>query len=274
MDRAIMEPIITYIEDHLSEELDNRLLASVSGYSESHFIRLFRQTTGLSPTDYVRKRRITEIVRTVGHENRPLSDVAFFYGFNSKENFTRAFKSEHGILPTEWKHADCSLRLFEPHCFHTTAPVPQIALCHLSPFTLRAYDFADTYPPSCWNRYNAEGRSSLLSGGRVVTDYGVMTRGSDGKRSSYAIGIRSEHAQGDKQGTISVAIDGGLYAAFETQAADPISFVATIHHTWDWIFESWLPDNGYVRREGFEFESYVESSRLYSERIYIPIRKE
>ena len=274
MDRAIMEPIITYIEDHLSEELDDRLLASVSGYSESHFIRLFRQTTGLSPADYVRKRRITEIVRTVGHENRPLSDVAFFYGFNSKENFTRAFKSEHGILPTEWKHADCSLRLFEPHCFHTTAPVPQVALCHLAPFTLRAYDFADTYPPSCWNRYNAEGRSSLLSGGRVVTDYGVMTRGSDGKRSSYAIGIRSEHAQGDKQGTISVAIDGGLYAAFETQAADPISFVATIHHTWDWIFESWLPDNGYVRREGFEFESYVESSRLYSERIYIPIRKE
>ena len=274
MDRAIMEPIITYIEDHLSEELDNRLLASVSGYSESHFIRLFRQTTGLSPADYVRKRRITEIVRTVAHENRPLSDVAFFYGFNSKENFTRAFKSEHGILPTEWKHADCSLRLFEPHCFHTTAPVPQIALCHLAPFTLRAYDFADTYPPSCWNRYNAEGRSSLLSGGRVVTDYGVMTRGSDGKRSSYAIGIRSEHAQGDKQGTISVTIDGGLYAAFETQAADPISFVATIHHTWDWIFESWLPDNGYVRREGFEFESYVESSRLYSERIYIPIRKE
>ncbi|MBQ2749205.1 MAG: AraC family transcriptional regulator [Clostridia bacterium] len=274
MDRAIMEPIITYIEDHLSEELDNRLLASVSGYSESHFIRLFRQTTGLSPADYVRKRRITEIVRTVAHENRPLSDVAFFYGFNSKENFTRAFKSEHGILPTEWKHADCSLRLFEPHCFHTTAPVPQVALCHLAPFTLRAYDFADTYPPSCWNRYNAEGRSSLLSGGRVVTDYGVMTRGSDGKRRSYAIGIRSEHAQGDKQGTISVAIDGGLYAAFETQAADPISFVATIHHTWDWIFESWLPDNGYVRREGFEFESYVESSRLYSERIYIPIRKE
>ena len=274
MDRAIMEPIITYIEDHLSEELDNRLLASVSGYSESHFIRLFRQTTGLSPADYVRKRRITEIVRTVAHENRPLSDVAFFYGFNSKENFTRAFKSEHGILPTEWKHADCSLRLFEPHCFHTTAPVPQVALCHLAPFTLRAYDFADTYPPSCWNRYNAEGRSSLLSGGRVVTDYGVMTRGSDGKRSSYAIGIRSEHAQGDKQGTVSVAIDGGLYAAFETQAADPISFVATIHHTWDWIFESWFPDNGYVRREGFEFESYVESSRLYSERIYIPIRKE
>ncbi|MBR4867393.1 MAG: AraC family transcriptional regulator [Clostridia bacterium] len=274
MDRAIMEPIMNYIEAHLSEELDNRLLASVSGYSESHFIRLFRQTTGLSPADYVRKRRITEIVRTIGRENRPMSEVAFFYGFNSKENFTRAFKSEHGILPTEWKSVDCCLRLFEPYRFHSATPVPQVALCHLAPFTLTAYDFADAYPPSCWNRYNAEGRSSLLSGGRVVADYGVMTRGSDGKRRSYAIGIRSEQAQGASQGTISIAIDGGLYAAFETQAADPISFVATIHRTWDWIFESWLPDNGYVRREGFEFESYVESSRLYSETIYIPIRKE
>lgn len=269
-----MEPIISYIESHLLEELDNRKLAALSGYSEGHFIRLFHQEIGLSPADYIRKRRITEIVRTIVKEVRPISDIAFAYGFNSKENFTRAFKSEHGILPTDWKSADCSLRLFDPHCFHPTIPAPQVSLCHLAPFTLVAYDFSSAYPPSCWNRYNAEHRSSLLSGGRVIADYGVTTRGSDGKRSSYAIGIRSEHVQGNQPDTISLAIDGGLYAAFETQAADPISFVATIHRTWDWIFESWLPTNGYVRREGYEFESYLESSRLYSETIYIPIRKE
>jgi len=39
------------------------------------------------------------------NSNRYVSEVAFEYGFNSKENFLRAFKSEHHILPTEYKLA-------------------------------------------------------------------------------------------------------------------------------------------------------------------------
>jgi AraC family transcriptional regulator len=35
----------------------------------------------------------------------PVSEMAFEYGFNSKENFTRAFISEHHILPTEYSKA-------------------------------------------------------------------------------------------------------------------------------------------------------------------------
>ena len=107
MDRTHMQKVLDYIEAHLKDDrqgvLDNVTLAGLAGYSEYHFLRVFHRLVGLTPADYIRKRRISEIVRRIGEGNRPMSDIAFEYGFNSKENFTRAFKKEHGILPTEFR---------------------------------------------------------------------------------------------------------------------------------------------------------------------------
>ena len=83
--------VLDYIELHLKDELDIKMLAQISGYSEYHFIRIFRKYVGLTPADYIRRRRISEIVFCIGKTKRPISDIAFEYGFNSKENFTRAF---------------------------------------------------------------------------------------------------------------------------------------------------------------------------------------
>ena len=120
MERTQIKFVIDYIEEHLKEELDNKTLSQILGYSEYHFIRVFRKYVSLTPADYIRKRRISEIIRCIGEKKRPISDIAFEYGFNSKENFTRAFKNEHNILPTEWKTADCSLRLFMPFSFESS----------------------------------------------------------------------------------------------------------------------------------------------------------
>ena len=99
----VIEKAVDYIEENLKSDLSVRQIASIAGYSEYHFLRVFRQLVGLTPADYIRKRRISQIVDQMEREcgRRPISDIAFEYGFNSKENFTRAFKAEHHILPTE-----------------------------------------------------------------------------------------------------------------------------------------------------------------------------
>ncbi len=265
---------IGYIEAHLTEELDNKTLSRIAGYSEYHFIRVFRKIVCLTPADYIRKRRISEIVRRIGAEKRPLSEIAFAFGFNSKENFTRAFKSEHGILPTEWKAADCSLRLFMPFSLNREKPLPAVSIQYIPPFILCAYPFGDAFPPDCWNRYNAEKRSLRLSGGGIAEDFGAMIWDARRKCLLYHIGIRAEDAQGDLTDTVQISVGGGLYAVFETPAADQHTFVSVIRDTWDWIYREWLPEGGYRRGEGYEMESYVESDREYRERIYIPLRKE
>ncbi|MBE6561007.1 MAG: AraC family transcriptional regulator [Ruminococcaceae bacterium] len=274
MEQTRITAAIAYIEEHLREELDNRTLARIAGYSEFHFIREFRKYVRLTPADYIRKRRISEIVRRIGEEKRPLSDIAFEYGFNSKENFTRAFKSEHGILPTEWKSAGCSLRLFLPFSPDRKKPQPSVSMQYIPPFTLTAYPFDNAFPPECWNRYNAEKRSARLSGGRITEDFGAMIWDSRRNCLLYHIGIRAEDALGNTDGTVQIAISGGLYAVFDTPQADQHTFVSVIRDSWNWIYREWLPTSGYRRGDGYELESYTETSRKFSERIYVPLRKE
>ena len=91
MERTQVKLALDYIESHLKDEIDNKTLAQITGYSEYHFIRLFRKFVSLTPANYIRKRRISEIVRRIGEISQPMSDVAFEYGFNSnlqKYNFS------------------------------------------------------------------------------------------------------------------------------------------------------------------------------------------
>ncbi len=274
MERTQIKLVIDYIEKHLKEELNNKTLAQISSYSEYHFIRIFRKYVGLTPADYIRKRRISEIVRRVGERNRSMSEIAFEYGFNSKENFTRAFKNEHNILPSEWKTANCSLRLFAPFTFESYASKPTVSMQYFEGFTLVAYPFDDKSPPNCWNKYNAKKLSLKLSGGKTVEDFGAMIWDTEKGYLLYHIGIKENDAKGDIANTLKLKINGGLYAVFETPSSSQHDFVSTIRNTWDWIYQVWLPNNEYRKALGFELESYVESSRKYTERIYIPIEKE
>lgn len=274
MERTQIQYVLDYIEEHLKEELDNKMLAQIAGYSEYHFIRVFRKFVHLTPADYIRKRRISEIVRRIGEKNRSISEIAFDYQFNSKENFTRAFKREHHICPTEWKTANCSLRLFMPFEFEPSKMRPTVSMQYLEEFTLIAYPFDGKLPPNCWNRYNAEGWSVRLSGGAIVEDFGAMIWDNEKRRLNYYIGIKAEAAKGDTADTLQMEINGGLYAVFETPPAEQHNFVSIIRSTWDWIYREWFPNSGYRRADGFELESYIETSRKYTERIYIPIIEE
>ena len=273
MEQTHIQRVIDYIETHLKDELDNKLLAKIAGYSEFHFLRLFREAVRLTPADYIRKRRISEIVRRIGTESRPISDIAFEYGFNSKENFTRAFKKEHKILPTEFKTANCSLRLFQPFEFEKSEISPDVSMRYIKGFSVVAYPCDEDLPTSFWNKYHAEKRSLRLSGGEITEDFGVMRWNSEKGRLDYYIGICAEKAKGDISGTVRLDIVEGLYAVFDTPPASQHDFVSVIRRTWDWIYSDWLPNSGYCRGDGFEMESYAETSRIYSERIYVPLER-
>lgn len=270
MYRDIVGRALEYIEDNLKNLIDTAELAAFVGYSEYHFMRIFKQTVGMTPADYIRKRRISEIVRCMSREKRPIADIAFEYGFNSKENFIRAFKREHHILPGEFRMAQNSLKLFGP--FSPDPPEFSLSgsVVHLPPLQLIAYKSDEPHPPCFWNRYNAGGWSQILSGGAVVEDIGVSEFHSDSGKLDYYIGIRESDAQGDRTGTVLLTIAEGDYAVFDTPASSSDEFVNTIHRTWEEIHR-WLPKNGYRRTGGYELEIYTEQSRLFSEQIYIPV---
>ena len=269
-----IQRVIDYIEDNLKSNLSNAELAGIAGYSKYHFLRIFKDIVYLTPADYIRKRRIAEIVRSMDKTERPISDIAFEYGFNSKENFVRAFKAEHHILPTEYKAWKNSLKLYDRMVLEPTDFHVNVRLSVLESFNLVVYPSDESFAPNFWNKYNVNQWSKKLSGGITVEDYGVSFWNSKTHKLDYYIGIREEDARGDLTKTITLKIEGGLYAIFKTPPASSFDFVNTIHKTWDYIASVWLPENGYVRTGGYELESYVEESREFSEIIYIPIKKE
>lgn len=285
--RESMRQVLDYIEENLTQELTVEQLARIAGYSKYHFARVFAEMTGLTPADYIRKRRLSEIAGKLSGYPGSIASLAFAYGFNSKENFVRAFKAEHGVLPTEYRRANNSLRLYPKStveqrvtAFDQDAGVaagwedmPKPDFVTLTPFLLTVFLSDEDFPPRFWNKYNCSGLSKRLSGGKTVPDYGVSDWRCAEKKLYYYIGIRAEDAQGDTTGTTTLSIAGGTYAVFATKPSGQSTFVDTIQRTWEYINTVWLRESGYGRTGGYEFEAYVEESRTYSQEIYIPVRK-
>ncbi|MEO3948044.1 AraC family transcriptional regulator [Gorillibacterium sp. CAU 1737] len=262
--------VIAFIEENLTQDLTIADCARVAGYSDYHFIRVFHYATNLTPADYIRKRRLTEIIKRLDRDTT-LSDLAYAYGFNSKENFTRAFTAEHKVRPSEFKSMQSSLKLYEPLPFDTEPFSVTPDLVTLPSFSVVAYKSKEKAPPLFWNQYNCRKWSKRLSGGATVTDYGVCSWNLPLARLDYWIGIRKEDANGDLTSSEELHIPGGLYAVFTTPPATSFAFVNAIHRTWEFINTEWLPHSGYWRTGGYEFETYTEEARTFQEKIYIPL---
>ncbi len=265
-----IQKAIDYIEDNLQNEIDLSTCAKIAGYSSYHFLRIFKEATNLTPADYIRKRRLSEIAKEMMNNSTFISETAFLYGFNSKENFVRAFKAEHGVLPTEYKKIGNSLKLYEKITFEKTAYNIEPYIIMLDSFTITAYPCDEDCVPNFWNKYNCRKFSKKLSGGTVCEDYGISVMNS---KLQYYIGIRSEFVKGNNENTIQIEIPAGTYAVFETPAATHFHFVNTIHESWRYINNVWLPNSEYRANNTPAFETYIEESRTFSEKIYIPIIK-
>ena len=95
----VMTRLLKYIETHISEPLTIKQLAQIAGYSEYHFIRLFKEYTNMSCMYYIRKRRLIKASEDIVNGNR-IIDVAFQYGWQSHSAFTKSFKREFGFSPS------------------------------------------------------------------------------------------------------------------------------------------------------------------------------
>ncbi len=263
---------VEYIEENLKNEIDLYACAKACGYSQYHFLRVFKELTGFTPADYIRKRRISEIAKLICENEEYISEIAFAYGFNSKENFIRAFKAEHNILPKEYKLSRNSLKFYEPLNFDVTPFRIEPKIIFVKSFSLTVYESDENYPPNFWNKYNAKKLSLRLSGGRICKDFGVSSWNKEKNRLDYYIGVRTNEAKGDLSDTQKIYINSGQYAVFQTPQSSHAGFVNNIHRTWDYIYKIWLPNSEYELTGSYEFESYIEQSRAFSEKIFIPIR--
>ena len=111
------------------EEWPVARLASVSGVSEAHFARSFKQAFGLPPHRYLLTRRIERATALLRDTDLAVTDIALQTGWNSLGTFGRIFRDITGESPSELRARELrgSHQLEEvPHCFVSAAHRPDL----------------------------------------------------------------------------------------------------------------------------------------------------
>ncbi len=111
------------------EEWPIERLASVSGVSEAHFARSFKEAFGIPPHRYLLTRRIERAKALLRDTDRPIIDIMLETGWQSLGTFGRVFKDITGESPTELRareQAGAHQLDHVPHCFVSAAHRPNL----------------------------------------------------------------------------------------------------------------------------------------------------
>jgi AraC family transcriptional regulator len=98
-----LRSVIAYIRDHSSEDLTLEVLAQQAGFSPFHFARLFRQTTGETPHQCVRRERLARAQHLLKSTGMSLAQVAVETGFADQSYFSRVFKQALRVTPAAYR---------------------------------------------------------------------------------------------------------------------------------------------------------------------------
>lgn len=100
---AAIETCVNYIDAHLHYTISLGDLSQSCGLSTSHLSHLFKKETGMSPIEYIRKRRLLAARDLLLEGRLGSSAVANVFGFSSQSYFIACFKEEFGVTPGEFR---------------------------------------------------------------------------------------------------------------------------------------------------------------------------
>lgn len=100
---ARLKRIQEYIEANLDREVALTQLAAIAGMGAHYFAELFKQSVGLSPHQYVLRRRIEYARKLLHNSNMRILEAGVRSGFSDQSHFTKIFRRMVGVTPTEYR---------------------------------------------------------------------------------------------------------------------------------------------------------------------------
>ncbi|HSL46156.1 MAG TPA: AraC family transcriptional regulator [Anaerolineales bacterium] len=104
---ACIDDVMRYIRAHIHEPLDRETLAAVAGFSIPHFHRVFTAHVGESAISYIRRMRLERAARKLRMGAVDITEVALSAGYDSHAAFSKAFKQQFGLSPSEFRQLGC-----------------------------------------------------------------------------------------------------------------------------------------------------------------------
>lgn len=98
-----VQRVLSWMGERLAEPVDVGQMAAVAYMSPFHFLRTFRQTTGVPPKHFLSALRVEAAKRLLLETDRSVLDVCFTVGYSSLGTFTRRFTQLVGLAPGRFR---------------------------------------------------------------------------------------------------------------------------------------------------------------------------
>ncbi|SHN60306.1 AraC family transcriptional regulator [Paenibacillus sp. ov031] len=279
---------LSYIEENLTDSVDMKEVARIACCSEYHFTRMFSFLSGITLSEYIRRRRLTLAALELSRNDSKVIDVALKYGYTSPDSFARAFQSMHGVTPSEAKNHGPSLKAFPRMTFQLTIQggsemnyriedkeafrvvgiskrVP-IVFSGVNPDIAAMYQRLTPELIETIKRISNVQPLGLISASAHFSEERMEEKG----ELDYYIGAAT--TQKAPEGLAQLEVPSSTWAVFTVVGPFP----GTLQDIWGRIYSEWFPSSDYELSEGPEIlwnEHKDVTSLQYRSEIWIPIQK-
>lgn len=269
---------IDYIETVLEDEIDEKKITHLSGYSYAMFSRLFSILTETTLSEYLRGRKLTEAAIALRDTDEKVIDIAFRFGYESSDSFGTAFKNFHGFTPSEVRNGK-PFKLVSRIQLALTVKGGRsmnVTIQKKGSFTVAGFNeenINSSLCPKVWNKlyekYSQEELASLGDGESVGICHEVESPNVINYMAGYIV---TDVDKAKSMGLDIIEVKEAEYAIVELKGVVP----ECIHNGWKYVMEVFFPEHGYVHSGSPDFEYYYEGdmdSKDYKMELWIPIVK-
>lgn len=270
---------ITYLEAHLTEEIDYEALARIACCSAYHYQRMFTYLAGMPLSEYIRRRRMSLAAVDLRSGAEKIVDIALKYGYASPTAFNRAFQRVHGVSPSAVRHGEASAKAYPP--IHFKIIIQGVTEMEYRIEKREAFrivglsekmsaDLEENFKvvPQMWGRLASENMMPRLLGlmdGEPKGLLGVSVC-CDSEDWRYFIAVTS--GQPAPEGLDSFEVPAFTWAVFPGRGVCP----AAIQELEKRVVTEWLPTSGYEYDNGPDLEVYLSPDPQNAEfEVWIPV---
>jgi len=280
-----MNDVVEFIENNLSQHISHESLSRIVGCSAYEFSRIFSFMAGVSISEYIRRRRLSQAVFDIQNSNDKIINIALKYCYESPTTFTRAFKELHGTTPLSARKTGVVLKTYPPISFILTIKGVDemnfriekydsfqiMGLAGDEPSLLDTGSWGDDPLPSLWRKFMNE-YNSRLQYTAPFWQVGAYDYNNNGATTKTIIGAECKGKPLD--GMDIKTIPAATWAVFTITSPTGAPHVP---EAWTRVITEWLPSSQYKRDEAVPsmevFPDGDASSTDYKWEIWFPVVK-